>query len=102
MTKLRKTVRFIKKIDNFVYQFFDEVNNDKLYLFDLDDVKLQYHRVKELYKNHPDYFDIADFARNYSFSYYQNNNLLDYQKDADKMSKEIENFLHVLENDLVH
>ena len=72
-----------------LYNFIDDYNNDVLYVFDLKDVKEQYNQVLEGYKNHPQLFDVADFARNYAFSYYQKNGLLDNQKDLLKMEREV-------------
>lgn len=89
MTSLKKGIRFIQKIDNAIFKFIDGVNNDTLYLFDFNEVKEEYVKVKALYKNTPTSFDLIDFANNYSFAYYQKQNLLDYQDQAMEMSLQV-------------
>ena len=71
MNTFKKTIHFIRRIDDVIYKFFDDVNNDTLYLFDLEKVESEYRKVKELYRNHPDHFDLNDFASNYAFSFYK-------------------------------
>ena len=93
MTSFKKGIRFIKKIDNAIFKFIDGVNNDTLYLFDFNEVRDEYLKVKALYKNNPSSFDLIDFANNYSFAYYQKQNLLDYQDQANEMSSQVVEFI---------
>lgn len=94
---LRKnSIQFIKKIGDGIYNFIDNYNNETLYLFDFDDVKEEYNKVMEQYKNCPGLMDIEDFSRNYSFAYYQKQGLLDYQGDAEIMSSNISKYLNDL------
>ena len=89
MKNIKSGIRFIKKIDNAVFKFLDGINNDTLYLFDYEEVEEEYKKVKNLYRNNPELFDLKDFASNYSFSFYQKKGILDFQSDADKMTNEI-------------
>lgn len=98
MTKLQKGIQFIQKIGDGIYNFIDNYNNDTLYLFDYEDVKEEYIKVKMLYKNNPSLFDLRDFANNYAFSFYQQKNLLDHQKDAELMSDQVVAYIQSIEN----
>ena len=95
---MNKGIKFIKKIGDGIYNFIDNYNNDTLYLFDFNDVEKQYRTVKKLYANNPSSFDLKDFSNNYAFAFYQQKNLLDYQKDAEKMSEQVFNYLSDLKN----
>lgn len=89
-------IQFIKKIGDGIYNFIDNYNSDTLYLFDYEDVKKQYSKVMEQYKNCPELMDVDDFSKNYSFAYYQKQGLLDYQEDAEKMTVDVLNYLRDL------
>ena len=89
MSNSNKLTLLLRKTGDKLYDLIDAYNNDVLYVFDLKDVKAQYYEVLKGYENHPHLFDVADFARNYSFSYYQKNGLLDHQKELLKMEREV-------------
>ncbi|UZO80890.1 hypothetical protein NBT05_00030 [Aquimarina sp. ERC-38] len=97
MNKLNQGVKIIRQVSNGIFKFINNYNEDTLYLFDLKDVKIEYQKIKELYKSNPGYFDLLDFARNYSFAYYQKNNILDYQEDAEKMTNQIVDYIQSTE-----
>ncbi len=86
-------IKFIKKIGEGIFNFIDNYNDDRLYLFDYEELKKEYLKIHSLFKNNPEYFDLKDFSKNYAFSFYQKNDLLDHQKDADKMADEIYHYL---------
>ncbi|UZO82192.1 hypothetical protein NBT05_06880 [Aquimarina sp. ERC-38] len=97
MNKLDHHSCFLKKIDDFIYMLMEAGSNNSLCLFDLNHVKEQYVKIKASYQRHPDYFDLQDFANNYAFSYYQKNNILDYQNQTDQMATQIVEYVSGLE-----
>lgn len=98
MNKLNNCNRFIKKIDDFVCTFLESGGHNTFNLFDVNHVKEQYTLIKASYHIHPDFFDLQDFAKNYTFSYFQKNDFLNYQKDADQMTTQIVEYVKGLEN----
>lgn len=93
MIKLKKSIHFIKKVGDGIYDFVDKYNNNTLYLFDFNDVKTEYDKVLKIYNNKADAINLEDFSKNYAFGYYMQKGLLDYQFDAHKMSDEIYEYL---------
>ena len=98
MNKLNKTLHFIKKIDDLFCVLLEPGGRQNFSLFDFNHVKEQYQLIKSSYKVHPDFFDLQDFAKNYTFSYYQKNDFLNYQENADQMTSQIVEYVKGLEN----
>ncbi|OEK06064.1 hypothetical protein A8C32_18710 [Flavivirga aquatica] len=93
MTQVKKSILLIKKISDGVYNFVDKFNDDTLYIYDFEDVKLEYEKVLKIYNNNSEAISLKDFSKNYAFSFYMKKNLLDYQNDSKKMIEETHKYL---------